>query len=435
MEKKDGTVRKNSKRVVVGYDLGDTYAQISYCMLNADEPETLPVVAGTEQYNIPAVLCKRSRVNQWFYGKEAIRFANENEGILVERLVDLARDGGPVEVGGESFDPVALLTLFIKRSMSMLAAAAPPDYLEGIMFTADNLDKRMVEVLSVVAANLQLKTDKIFFQSHMESFYYYMLYQPKDLWAYEVMLCDYDNRRMKIFELGSNKKTTPIVMFIDADEYSEMERESMEGTESLMELERHRLDLRFLEILKERSKGKTISSVYLIGDGYKDEWMKESLKFLCMGRRVFAGNNLYGRGACYGIKEKLSYSREGKDYAFLGPDKLKANVGMKVLRRGKDSYFAVMDAGVNWFEAKTAYDVILEEENSISIILTPLNGKEPREINMILEGLPERPKRTTRLHINIDMLSGNQLRIKVSDMGFGEMFRASGSEWMKIFDI
>ena len=94
----------------------------------------------------------------------------------------------------------------------------------------------------------------------------------------------------------------------------------------------------------------------------------ESLRYLCMGRRVFRGNNLYGKGACYGIKEKLNLTNVSNEYVFLGLDKVRANIGMKVLRRGKDSYFAVIDAGINWFEARCEYDVILEEGNSISII-------------------------------------------------------------------
>ena len=83
---KDITGKKNSKKVAVGYDLGRTFAQISYCGLEETEPETVSAVAGTEQYNIPVVLCKRSGVGQWYYGKEAIKFAKEENGILVEDL-------------------------------------------------------------------------------------------------------------------------------------------------------------------------------------------------------------------------------------------------------------------------------------------------------------------------------------------------------------
>ena len=86
---KDQTEKKNGKRAAVGYDLGRGASQISYCILDTDEVETVSSVAGTEQYNIPTVLCKRSGVNQWFYGKEALKYAKEEDGILVEDLLAL----------------------------------------------------------------------------------------------------------------------------------------------------------------------------------------------------------------------------------------------------------------------------------------------------------------------------------------------------------
>lgn len=434
LEKTDGAVKKSRGRIVVGYDLGEDYAQISYFISGAEEPETLSVVTGTEQYNIPLVLCKRNGVNQWFYGKEALKHAAAGDGVLVEELVTLARKGDPVDVGGENFDPAALLTLFVKRSLSLLSLTVSLQNLAGIMFTTGDLDKRMVEVLSHTAANLNLKTDRIFFQSHVESYYYYTLNQPKELWSYGSILFDYDNRRLRAYRLNMNRKTTPVVVYIEVEEFPEMEREDGgAGEESLFV--KKELDGRFLSIARKKCGGQSISSVYLIGEGYKDEWASESLRYLCQGRRVFQGNNLYGKGACYAVREKLETDGGQKEYVFLGLDRLKANIGMKVLRKGLDSYYAIMDAGVNWFEAKKEFDVILEEENSLSIILTPLNGKEPREIHMILDGLPERPKRTTRLHVTMEMAAEDQVKIKVRDRGFGELFPASGGEWMKLFEI
>ena len=79
LERKDGTVKKNNGRVVIGYDLSDDHAQISYYFLRRDsqkeegaslqgDVETLAVVTGTEQYNIPAVLCRKKEVKQWLFG-------------------------------------------------------------------------------------------------------------------------------------------------------------------------------------------------------------------------------------------------------------------------------------------------------------------------------------------------------------------------------
>ena len=171
----------DEKRFVLGYDLGDKVSQISYLASDADMPETLSVLAGAELYNIPTVLCKRNEVNQWFYGKEAVRHIEDGDGVAVTGLVAAARTGKTVVVGDAEYDPIALLTLFIKRSLSLLAMELSLDNVDAIMFTTKSLDHRMVQVLNAVTSALELKTQNVFYQSHEESFYNYMLYQPEDL--------------------------------------------------------------------------------------------------------------------------------------------------------------------------------------------------------------------------------------------------------------
>ena len=429
-EKKEGIKKKTG--IAVGYDLSDSYAQISYCLGGEKEAETLSLVTGSEQYNIPLVLCKRRGLNQWYYGKEAIKFAEEEDSIKVENLLSLARAGEKVEIDGEEFDPIALLTLFVTRSLSLFHLVALPDEIAGLMFTVEHLDKRMVEVLAQMSANLRLKTEHIFFQSHRESFYDYNMQQQEELWTYDVLLCDYDYKRMRVYTLSLNRGTTPKVVFIESAEYETMEADEGAGMD---EFTKKRLDECFLEIVKEKCSGRAISCVYLIGEGYRGDWADESLRYLCRGRRVFQGNNLYSKGACYGAKGKLHPTEKDTEYVFLGSDKLKANVGMRILRRGVDSYYAIMDAGVNWYEAKRELEVILENGDTLSVLLTPLNGKEPKEIHMILEDIPVRPNWATRLKIQVEMISENEMSVKVEDMGFGEIFKASEGEWMKVFKI
>ena len=73
-------------------------------------------------------------------------------------------------VGESEYDPIALLTLFIKRSLSLLSMELKLDMVEAIMFTTKSLDHRMVQVLNAVTNALELKTSNIFYQSHEESF-------------------------------------------------------------------------------------------------------------------------------------------------------------------------------------------------------------------------------------------------------------------------
>ncbi len=420
--------KKNSKKVAVGYDLGRSFAQISFCGLEETEPETVSAVAGTEQYNIPALLCKRSGVGQWYYGKEAIKFAREENGILVEDLLTLAERGEDVMVEGEAFDPVALLTLFVKRSLSLLNIRISFNQIEAFMFTVEELTPQIVDVLGKVSIGLQLKTQHICFQSHTESFYAFTMHQSWELRQNDVMIYEYENG-LKTMRLECNKKTTPKVVFIEQKNYPEMERRVWQEDEGQRRQQMAELDLLFAGIVKRSLEEKNVSTVFLLGDGFKEGWTKDSLRIMCKNRRVFQGNNLYSKGACYGMLERLNPSKEWQEYVYLGVDKLKSNIGMKVLRCGEDSYYAVLDAGVNWYETSADFDIILEEGNTVDFIITPLTGGSVTNKAVKLEGLPQRPPRTTRLSVHVEMTAVNRAEITMEDMGFGELFKSSGKAW------
>lgn len=425
---KEENGKKNNAKVAVGYDLGHKFAQISYCSLSEREPETVSSVTGTEQYNIPAVLCKRESVSQWYYGKDAIKFAQEENGILVEDLITLAERGEDVVVEGEAFDPVALLTLFVKRSLSLLNMYVSLGQIDAIMFTVEDLTPRMVDVLSKVVSGLQLKAQSICFQSHMESFYAYTLHQAEELRRNDVVIFEY-NTILKMISLNCNNRTTPRVVLIDETNYPELTRRVWSEDEMAIQQQKQELDELFLDIVQQSLNGKTVSTVFLLGDGFKEGWAKESLKQLCKNRRVFQGNNLYSKGACYGMIERLAPSDEWKSYVYLGADKLKSNIGMKALRRGEDSYFAILDAGTNWYETSASFEIILESGDTVDFIVTPLTGGNIVDRPVHLPGLPARPRATTRLNIQIEMVAVDQANVTIEDLGFGELFPASGKAW------
>lgn len=431
---KEQAGKKNSGKIMVGYDLGTVVSQISYCQPDGSLAETVSSVAGTEQYNIPTVLCKRKGVNQWFYGKEALKYAALGEGILVEDLLLLAERGEDVIVEEESYDPVALLTLFVKRSLALLNMQVSLNNMEALMFTVEELSPRMVDVLTKIATGLQLNIHNIYFQSHIESFYHYVLYQPKELWKNNVLIFDYSTH-LKSLHLECNKRTTPQVVFIRSGEYPTIQREVFSEEEAQRNIQKKHLDEAFLQVVEEETEGNMISTVYLLGDGFKENWASESLRTLCRNRRVFQGNNLYSKGACYGAVERLHPGEEGKNHVYLGRDKLKANIGMKLRRRGEDSYFAILDAGSNWYETVADFEVILGKGNVIDFLITPLTGGNVTNREITLEGLPERPERTTRLRIHMEMSAVNQAVITIEDLGFGEIFPSSGKAWTQTISL
>ena len=421
--------------VLVGYDLGEQYSQISYLVYGKEEVDTVATVVGTKQYNIPTMLCKRKGVNQWFYGKDAVKNAGEESVVPVDGLLVLARRGEEVELDGERFDPVALLTLFLKRSMTLMNFIAPIDKIDAIMFTVDVLDDRMVEILLQASANLGLKTNHIFFQSHTESFYFYMLHQPPELWNYQVIACEHDGRRLKTYRMECNKRTTPIVVLIEEQIYETLIVPDEAEEETIREDAYRLADERFLSILQKMCEGRIVSSAYLLGDGFRAEWNKESLQFLCHNRRVFQGNNLFSRGACYGLQEKLEPSEVGLKHVFLGKDKLKSNIGMNVLRQGRESYFALLDAGENWYEVEKECEFLLEEETELSFVITPLTGRNAETRVMRLSGGNRSGAPYTRYRLRMSMSASETVQVRVTDLGFGELFPSAGQVWEETFAL
>lgn len=434
-------------KLIVGYDLNDDYSQISYCAAGRQEVETLSMVEGEEEYNIPTLLCKRVGTNQWFCGREALRHFEENDGTLVRNLLSLAVAGDPVEIEGSLFDPISLLTLYFKRSLGMLARVSSPDRVAALMITCRNMTPRVVEVLRQAVAGLRLKTDKVYYQSHAESFYYYMLYQPEDLWRSRALLMEYEGGAVRTYSMECNPRTSPRVAYMEERSFPLSRQDTalrdvvlqgaaLPGNEKYdiekKEQELARMDDEMLAVCREACKDSAVASVYLLGEFFSDTWMKESLRYLCNGQRVFQGNNLYGKGACFGMLERLVPSDVGKRHVFLGRDKLKVNVGMKILRQGEETYFALLDAGINWFEAEQTFEFYQQGGNRLEFQITSLTGGKHKLAEIILEDLEQD---VSRLRAHISFQDENHIAVEIEDLGLGAFRPATHNVWRESIEI
>ena len=149
---------------------------------------------------------------------------------------------------------------------------------------------------------------------------------------------------------------------------------------------------------------------------------------------MFQGNNIFSKGACRGMQEKFAPSEAGKAHVFLGREKLKANIGMKVLRNGEESYYALLDAGINWYEAERSLEVYIQEGNEIMLNVMPLAGTVSRKtagrdgslVRIVLEGLSGG---TARLKLHFFLKTEETLVVEAEDLGFGEFRAPSGRSW------
>ena len=120
---------------------------------------------------------------------------------------------------------------------------------------------------------------------------------------------------------------------------------------------------------------------------------------------------------------------------FLSKDKLRTNVGMQVMRGTEESYLAILDGGVNWYDSRKEWDVILTKGNELVFCLTPLDGRNSRNVEVVLDELPKRRDKMTRLHIQAVMKSSTLMEVEITDMGFGDFAPATNLHFVQQIEL
>ena len=427
-EIKDVFDKINKDRYVVGFDLNNKFAQISYCRIDQTEPDTLSVVAGEEEFNIPTVILKKKSTSQWVIGQNAEEAFQAQEGYIVSDLLKKAVKGDNVRMGSEEYKAEDLLLLFIKRALNLLPIMTTPDKIASVVITIRKADSKMVSMLTKLPDLLKLEEEKVHFLSYEESFFFYMLYQKGELQNHQIMLCDSSEGYLNIYRMEKNRYVNPPIAGVELYTYEDFKFGPY--SESADEMDR-----RFLNIADHLCENRVYSTVYLIGSGFYDNWCEESLKFLCKNRRVFKGNNLFSKGAALAAKEYASPSGYEKTIRFFGKDRVQANVGV-VLKEGEESReVTFINAGEHWYEVGKTAEFLLHETDTIPIWIEMISKRNRIGADLKLQGLSVKSGRMTRISLTIRMKSEKSVLFVVKDLGFGELFPSTGLEWTEEFEL
>lgn len=441
----DEMTKKN--KVVIGFDLGNSTSQISLCRVEQSMPDTVSLVAGAEEYNIPTVLCRRTLEEEvkngsqtvrglWAMGKEALQLYAQKQGVLVEDLLLLAKNGVKVQVGEEEFDAEELLEVFLRKCFGLISSYARVEDIICVMFTLKDMNAEIMKRIKNIMERIDAGRTQVFFMSHEDCFYQYMIHQPEEMWFHDVLLYEYRADGIRSFCMSMNRNARPIVAFMESELFPQMKMTEVSNMKAEQKTAFFRqLDDAFMEIAREQCEGKNVTSVFLLGDVFSKEWCKESLRFLCKNRRVFQGNNLFSKGACYGAREKVAPSSLSKDYVYLSEEKLKANIGIECNRGGQKIYQPLLDAGISWYDARKEIDFILAKHNGIPLTVVPLNAGRKRIAEITLEGLQVRGNRTNRIGLSLYMEDADTVAIEIADKGFGEFFPSTGQVWKERLSI
>ena len=407
-----------SDGIYLGIDITGESALISYYKTDMEEPETVSTVLGSESYQIPAVLAKRSGVGQWFFGNDAKRQAGAGLAVLVDHLYDAALYDRKILIEAEEYAARDLFVIYLQKLLSLTGRFINKEPVRKLVFTVPVMSLSVVELFTLIAPELKISPGQLMIIDHRESFYYYVLSQDEKLYAHDVMLFDYSKTALVHCQMKRNVYSTPQVITLSSGNHGRL-------TENK--------DSEFEAIIGELFDGEFISSVFLTGDGFDGDWMKTSLQSLCRGRRVFLGKNLYSKGACYAGAVK-----DGKKdwkYLYIGDNELKMNLALKVNDKNEMSFFNLINAGDNWYETGGECEVILDGTPEIEVWVQRLDNRQTRIEVLELRDLPDRENRMTRLRISAKAQSDKQVMITIKDLGFGEIVPSSGKVWKHTIGI
>ena len=407
------------RNIIVGFDLGEKVSQLCYYDRREGEPVSLPMKVGSGQYTFPNCLSKKSREEEWHFGLEVEYFVSQQEEIYLDNLYELCSNERTVTVDGQERQTGELLGIFIGKALRILGVPDPIKSISGLMITTPKLTKAMVENIRVACEYMGFSRKRCFLQDYEESFYYHTLYQKMEIWSRNVALFTFDQDEVAFSKLVMDKKTKPVQVSVKRGKRVTLHQDAVAR------------DFDFYELIQESIGNEVFSSIFLVGEGFDREWAVRSVPLLCRHQRhVFYGNNLFAKGACYGAKEKVE-ERNLKGYLYAGNDMVRLNVGMDMMVFGTPAYHSLISAGVNWYEAVGDCELLMDDTEELTFVVSNMENTRKERYSMTLPGLPKRPPQPTSLHLHLEFESANRCKIDVEDMGFGEMYPSSGLKWQE----
>lgn len=428
-------MKKN--RMVIGFDFDDEFSQISFCRVNQSVPDTLSLVAGQEAYQIPTMVCCKQPEGAtqehsavWSIGRDAQEAQQKKEGNCVVRLLQLVRTKEKVTVGNRTYATQEILEIFIRKCLLLVMPSGKLDEIAAISFTLKETDTEIMDILRKAVLHVCGKQAESYFMSRQDCFFQYMIHQPEEMWIHDVLMYDFGKEEVVCYYMHMNRRSRPVATFIETKPCTEIKMTEMSGVLDVQKKQIYeQMDTAFLQMNETFCDGKHITSVFLLGESFSKEWCKESLRFLCRGRRVFQGNNLFSKGACYGARERVMPSTLTQGFIYLSKEKLKANIGMICNKAQDEVYVPLLSAGMNWYEVHKEIDFILVKDNKLELTITPLNGAAPKLAEITLEGFEVRGNRTNRITMFMNMLDADTISMEIRDKGFGDFFPSTGQVW------
>ncbi len=411
----------------IGMDLCSDFTQLSYYNDIKREPESVSQLNNKETYLMPNILFYSTDTEHWYVGGEASEARFSENGTVVDGIFENLSSDEVLTIAGKEYNYKELFKMMVKLHIDSFLYRYEAAEVKKLVISVDDYSPLIFQLLEGLHAELGIDKESVEITSHLDSGLYYIFNQPSELWNNSVALYDYSADGLNYYRIDISKNKDPKTINVIHEDYTSQMSLSKFGNDT------YQMDLDFSKIAEYEGKKAYISAVFLTGVGFSNKWMKKSTNVLCQGRRVFVGQNIYTKGACYravGGEYKAFYD----DFFVETKENVLSDIGI-TLDDEADTFVPIITGGKQWYNTHGKLNVILDDTDSITIIYrNHKTGEEKRE-TVRIHGLPKRPNKTTKVSLEVEFDSPHEGAVIVRDLGFGKLYPTTNKIYRKEFII
>ncbi len=411
----------------IGMDLSSDSTQISYYNDIKREPETVNQLNNKETYMMPNILFYSNNTGDWYVGSEASEARFKEDGIILDNLYRNAKSEEQIDIAGTTYAYRQLFLLMLKMHIESFLYRYEGATVKKLVIAIPEYNKDLFKTLKSFYKEIGCDKDSVIVTSHLDSGLYYILNQSTELWINSVALFDYNTDGLNYYRIDISRGKNPEIISVTHEDYSNQFNLALFAGDNIL------MDVTFSRIAEYEMKKAYISSVFLTGVGFSEKWMNKSRNILCQGRRVFAGQNIYTKGACYkavGGEYEEFYKR------FFVETKENVIYDIGIMDKEEDGTFIpIALGGRQWYNIHGKIYVILDDTDTINLVYKSRRTGEQTIETVKLHGIPKRPNKTSKFSIEVEFENPHQGAVIIKDVGFGKLFPTTNKIYRKEFEI
>ncbi len=468
--------KQNRTEYILGIDPGNETSALAYCTETSLKPEILDISGGYGKPSVPTVIQYLQDSHEWIIGEDALLNSGVENAITVRDLISNLCSNQKVKIGEKLYSFPELLGIFLKRLIEQIRNINPRAKIKAIFATlAGNPSPETTEALANAFRLAGYANEYMGCVGNLECILYCL--EDKESKALQIM--DYGNRSFRRYLVNTERKDNVLIAkvseedtdraisienlncsitaylesFLTGKDYEVQKFKQFVHQNKDLLFQKHSKSVnlyynfvyppfrqkaepeevaKFLEPLRKKLTQTQPTGgsreIILCGGGFEMYLAKETVKNIYPDAKITSFKNakcIFAEGALlYGLsKLKLT----DKKIKILNPAQSR-EVGISIIQNNTPRFLPMITHDL---KENTAHVIINQAgQTDINLDIFIKNHSSELEIlkTLSLNGLPKRPKGTTRLSVDFKEAKDGEIWVRVKDLGFGDMFPRSDFE-------